>query len=537
MRLHLVAPLSNANVDYVRLKADRTGDRHFTRVASAAIATVAAFAPDDFEVSLCDETIEPVDLDVDADVIGITANVSQALRALELAAEFRARGKTVLIGGPHVSLAPGVFEHAADCIVIGEMEEIAAEIFEDMRAGRLKARYHGTRPDLRHSPAPRWDLYPNSFALSGVVQTSRGCPFECHFCDVIQYLGRIQRHKDEGQVLTEIQALYDHGYNFISLADDNFTVYRRRASSLLEAICEWNGAEGRDHVLFATQMSIDVARDEALLAQCNQAGLLNAFIGIETSDEAGLAESKKRQNLRVDLAAQCRKVVSHGIRIEAGLMVGFDSDDKTAFRRQFEFAMTLPVCAFNLSVLVAPVATPLYDSMRAAGRLVSDEVLTQVPSANLVTNFEPAQMSRDDLYVGAKWLLNRIMRPEHFSARLDAMAQILAPAPWTLRPGAKRRASQPEAARAAGALMREMARTDERIKAVIRHAMDLMRRRPEIRDGIGDALTHYLMSLRGMQQNGVFDPAWAGMPDPPFGSQTIEAGCGARARRESAVSA
>ncbi|TGY88992.1 B12-binding domain-containing radical SAM protein [Marinicauda algicola] len=523
MRLHLIAPLSNAHVDYVRLPAGDGSGRHFARVAAASIATVAAFAPEDFEVTLCDETIEPVDLDVDADVIGLTANVSQAMRALELAAAFRARGKTVLMGGPHVSLAPELFEQAADCLVVGEMEEIAAEIFADIRAGTLKRRYLGTRADLRASPAPRWDLYPNSLALSGVVQTSRGCPFECHFCDVIQYLGRIQRHKDDAQVLAEIQALYDHGYNFISLADDNFTVYRRRASSLLAAMAGWNGAAGREHVLFATQMSIDIARDESLLAQCNEAGLLNAFIGIETNSEQGLVESRKRQNLRVDLAAQCRKIVSHGIRIEAGLMVGFDSDDLSAFERQFEFAMSLPVCAFNLSVLVAPVATPLHESMRAAGRLVSDEVLAQFPSANLITNFEPAQMSRDELYVGAKWLLNRLMRPDYLKVRLEAMARLLAPPPWAVRPGARRRPPQPAAARAAAALMRDMARGDSEVRALISSAMELMRRRPDIRDGIADALTHYLMSLRGMQQNGVYDPVWAGLARPPFGAETLDA--------------
>ena len=370
MRLLLIAPRSNAHTEYSALAAPGSDvqshahrgdfDRHGCRVA-----------PPDFQIVLCDEAIQTVDFDADADVVGISANVSQALRAIEIAAAFRKRGKPVIMGGPHVSLAPELFEGRADCLVVGEFEPIADTVFADMRRGALQARYDGAKADLRRSPVPRWNLYPNEKAVGGVVQTSRGCPFECHFCDVIQYLGRVQRHKDDAQVIAEIENLYDLGYGFISLADDNFTVYRRRAKSLLNAIAAWNGAAGRDYVIFATQMSIDAARDDELLALCNDAGLLNVFIGIETNDPESLKESKKRQNLRVDLGAEVRNIVGRGLRVEAGLMVGFDHDDLSAFERQFEFAMSLPVGGFNISVLVAPVGTPLYDAMRAQGRIAS----------------------------------------------------------------------------------------------------------------------------------------------------------------------
>ncbi len=521
MRLHLIAPQSNAHTEYARLAA--SGGRFVTRVAQAAIATVAALAPPDFEVSLCDEAIAPVDFDVAADVVGITANVSQALRGLQIAREFRRRGRTVVMGGPHVSLAPELFEGHADCLVVGELEPIAAELFADMRLGRLGPRYEGGRADMAVSPPPRWDLYPNEFALSGVVQTSRGCPFECHFCDVIQYLGRVQRHKAPAQVIAEVQALYDLGYNLINLADDNLTVYRRRARELLQALADWNGADGRGYVTFTTQMSIDAARDEELLAMCNDAGLLNAFVGIETSSEDALAESKKRQNLKVDLVEQCRRIVRAGIRIEGGLMVGFDSDDRSAFERQYAFAMSLPVGTFNLSVLTAPVATPLYEQLSAAGRIVTGDVLAQFPSANLVTNFEPARMSRDDLYVGAKWLLNRLFDPDAFLSRLTAMSELLKPPPWVRHGG--RRYVHPSRRISAGyvaQIMRKSARRDPRRAALVRAAFDLMRARPEIRDGLGDALSHYLMTLRSYELNGTYDPAWAAMDAPPFGIETAD---------------
>src|SRR5262249_30398477 len=162
------------------------------------------------------EAVTPVDFGLDVDVVGVTANVSQALRAIDIARAFRTRGKPVILGGPHVSLAPELFADAADSLVVGEFEPIAADVLADLRRGTLKPRYQGAAADLGTSPVPRWDLYPNDCALVGVVQTSRGCPFECHFCDVIQYLGRNQRHKTDAQVIAEVQQLYDLGYNFIS---------------------------------------------------------------------------------------------------------------------------------------------------------------------------------------------------------------------------------------------------------------------------------------------------------------------------------
>jgi radical SAM superfamily enzyme YgiQ (UPF0313 family) len=512
MQLLLIAPLPSALTEYSVL-ADN-GQR-IARIAAVSIATVAALAPPDFDVRLCDEAIDPIDFATDADVIGISANVSQALRAIEIAEAFRDRGKIVVMGGPHVSLAPDVFPGHADCLVVGEFEPIAETVFTDMRRGTLQPRYDGTKADLCLSPVPRWDLYPNAKAIGGVVQTSRGCPFECQFCDVIPYLGRVQRHKDDDQVIAEIQNLYDHGYRFISLADDNFTVYRRRAKSLLERIAAWNGAEGRDHVFFATQMSIDAGRDDELLALCHRAGLLNAFIGIETSNRDNLKENRKRQNLVVDLGHEIRKIVRRGLQVEAALMVGFDHDDRSAFARQLAFAMSLPVCVFNVSVLVAPTATPLYAAMRAQGRLVSDQLSSQFPSANLITNLVPALMSREDLYIGAKWLISKIMTPANFLLRLEAMIQLLAPPPWSER-GLTKRDGRAGAAKLFSRVLRGMMRSDEHVAHVVRRVFTLIRERPELRDSIGDAFSHYLMTLQSYQVNGVYDRELADLDAPPF---------------------
>ena len=175
-----------------------------TAMADAAAATVAALASKDFQVSICDEYISPIDFDHTADWVAITGKVNQRRRMVAVADEFRRRGKRVVIGGPYASLSPAHLRAHCDVLVSGEVEEIAAELFADLSRGNPRDSYIGDKPDISRSPIPRWALYPNDRALMGTLQTSRGCPFECEFCDVIQDLGRKQRHKPIANVLAEL---------------------------------------------------------------------------------------------------------------------------------------------------------------------------------------------------------------------------------------------------------------------------------------------------------------------------------------------
>ncbi|MBO9500681.1 radical SAM protein [Brevundimonas sp. A19_0] len=516
VRFLLIAPRPHWDADFGGI-AGGPGDS-VTRVAPIAIATVAAMAPEGIEVALHDEALAPVDFEARADFIGITANVSQARRAIEIAREFRARGKPVIIGGPHITLDPQVFDGACDVAVTGEFEEIAESFYADMLGGTLKPRYVGGRPDLARSPVPAWQLFDNDRALVGVVQTSRGCPFECNYCDVIQYLGRKQRHKTPDQVITEVQRLYDLGYNRIALADDNFTVYRKRAAELLDALSAWNGRDGRDHVIFATQVSIDVARDDDMLTACAEAGVSNLFIGVESVNEESLKASKKRQNLNTDMQAQLRKVVSHGLKVEAALMVGFDADDLTIFERQYRFGMGLPVGTFKISSLVAPMATPIYAEMLQAGRLDLTGEQAHFPGADMVTNIVPAQMTRQQLYTGTRWLISRLYSPAAFWTRFEALAEILGPNPLLQR-GTGRLHNPPSRAKANahfGRMARAIGRAYPDIAEVIGKANRLMRARPEVRDGLADILTTWMLSLYVHIEKGVYDPEWALMDGPPF---------------------
>lgn len=395
-------------------------------IADVGLVTVAALVPPDFTVRICDEAISPVDLETPAQFVGITGKITQSARMIELGTEFRRRGKTVVIGGPFASLSPDSVRDACDILVCGEIEEIAPDLFADLRRGRWKDRYDGGRPDLASSPIPRWDLYPNDRALVGAVQTSRGCPFECDFCDVIAYLGRKQRHKPIENVLDELDVLYRHGYRDVFLSDDNFTVYRRRAKETVAALARWNGDSGRERVGFSTQASIDAARDEEFLGMCADAGLDAMFIGIETPNADSLRDSGKRQNLLADPAEQIDRFLDHGIMVWSGMIVGFDADGPDIFERQFEFAMSSPIPIFSLGALVAPEATPLHDRLRDEGRLVADGGETAVVPWE--TNIAPAGMTREQMASGMRWLANRLYRPDFFGERLIRFIQRIRPA-------------------------------------------------------------------------------------------------------------
>lgn len=414
--IYLIEPKANFPNYHSAEVVGHLGFPPFAYIADLILTTVAAFVPDDFEVTLCDEQISAADLDHPANFVGITGKSGQVGRMIELAQAFRRRGKVVLIGGPYASLVPEFVRPYCDILVRGEIEAIAPKLFDDLRKNRWQAEYVGGQPDLSLSPLPRWDLYPNDRAISGCVQTARGCPFECEFCDVIQYAGRKQRHKPIDQILAELDLLYKYGYRAVFIADDNFTVYRRRAKELLNAIKDWN----RPHqVAFSTQLSIDIATDDEILQLCAEAGLRYVFIGLETPNEESLREVKKRQNVGINMLERIQRFLAHGIGVMGGMIVGFDADGPDIFERQYKFAMASSVPIFSMGTLVAPEATPLYTRMEKANRLSlhhhGDYGASPPP---WVTNIIPKQMSREELFTGMRWLGNQLYHPDAFEQRL-----------------------------------------------------------------------------------------------------------------------
>jgi hypothetical protein len=401
-------------------------NRPVATVAALALPTVAAMIPDDFEVEICDENTTPVDLDHPAEFIGLTGMVNQWGRTRELAQEFRRRGKIVLMGGPQATLRPEVVRPHCDILVLGEIEAVAEELFTDLLDGSWRDEYRGGKPDLSTSPLPRMELCDNEHTLAGAVQTSRGCPFNCEFCDVIQYNGRKQRYKPIDRVIAELQQLYELGYRHVFITDDNLTVNRRRAKDLLAAIASWNQANP-EPVVFSTQVSIDCAADEELLELCRAANLTEVFVGIESVNPDSLKEVGKNQNLQVDMQERMAAFARFGISVLGGMIVGFDADDLDIFRQQFAFAMSLPIPVFTTAALFAPETTPLYRRLAAEGRV--DGGSSDHSILPWDTNVHPRQMNREELREGLIWLLNNLYNPENFARRLLKLADQLDSSP------------------------------------------------------------------------------------------------------------
>ncbi|MEM7347701.1 MAG: radical SAM protein [Chloroflexota bacterium] len=416
------------------------------------------------------------------------------------------------MGGPYVSLSPEAVRPYADILVHGEIEALAPQLFADLRDDNWQTDYFGGQPDVAQSPVPRWDLYPNDRALVGCVQTSRGCPFECEFCDVIQYAGRKQRHKSVEQILAELDVLYQQGYSNVFLADDNFTVYRRRTKELLLALREWNNRQPDGRLTFSTQLSIDIDREDEILQLCAEAGINYVFIGIETPNEESLKETKKRQNVGVDLVSQIERLLDYGIAIIGGMIVGFDSDGLDIFQRQYEFAMSTPIPIFTLGALIAPAATPLYDRMQRENRLLGQTDNLNGATANpWMTNIIPQQMSQEELLSGMRWLGNQLYHPSAFGKRIFQFIERCQPLPEQQLRTSRRRV-EVEMLQVLQDVSRLGSEEGQMFLEVIKASMQ----KPDLQRLIMHMLFQY-RQIRYMYDHGQFwEPHLAQQPEPIF---------------------
>lgn len=421
MRVLLVNPRHTVSLMTFSEAEDITGCPGY--MPNLALPTLAALAPDSVDVVLVDENVSAIPFDEPWDLVGVTGYITQRHRMFQIAAEFRSRGRLVAIGGPYASLSPTSVRPHADVLFIGEAEKTWPRFLADWSAGTWDAEYRSLEAvDLAVSPVPRIaGIRPQDYFMA-VVQTSRGCPFECEFCDVIVYLGRRQRHKTPERVVLELEQFYRAGYRRIFLSDDNFTANRGRAAEIMRAVGQWNASKPIP-VSLVTQLSIDVAReqDSELLDLCAAAGLKLAFVGIETSDPDALRDVKKRQNVRADLVADIRKIQRRGIMVQAGMICGFDTDTTASFHTQYEFIQQSGIPMIALSLLSAPEGTPLETRLRREFRL-KPEPLEDI---YLQTNVVPKLMTNEELESGVRWLLNKLYAPDAFMFRLQTLADVL----------------------------------------------------------------------------------------------------------------
>ena len=419
--IYLVSPAADAPTYFGAEVFAGWGAAPAAFVAGATLPTVAALVPEGWGIRLCDEQVATADADPPEAVVGLTGMVTQWRRLRELALGYRERGRTVVVGGPLATLSPELVRPWCDVLVRGEAEGVAAELFADLARGRPAAEYAGPRPDPLSVPAPRWDLVNNERAMLGAVQTGRGCPFDCDFCDVTSYVGRRPRHRPLPDVLRDLDALHAAGHRDVFVADDNVTADRGRARALLAALRGWNEARGEERVGFSVQASVDAAGDEALLALLAEVGVQVVFLGIETPNAAALREANKRHNLCGDLAERVQAFARHGMVVMGGMIVGFDADGPEVFEAQRALAeeAAIPLC--TLGALVAPPGTRLHARLEREGRLVQG-VVAGAGSA-WETNVVPAGMSREELLAGIRWLANELYRPDAFAGRVTSFLE------------------------------------------------------------------------------------------------------------------
>ncbi len=385
-------------------------------VPPLGLLTVAALCPPTWTLRLLDHTFERItDADYqNADLVMVSAMHAQRTDTLAILRRARALGTRTFIGGPWASSEPERLQQEADHVMVGEAEDVFADIAIALQNGTVERLYRITdKPDLSRSPLPRFDLLRRDKYISMSVQFSRGCPYQCDFCDIITIYGRKPRTKSPAQLIAELDSLYAFGWRSdVFIVDDNFVGNQKVALRLAKEIALLGEKHDRPFP-FQIQASVDLANHKELMQAMAEANFLYVFLGIESPSAEALRESKKLNNLRKNTLEQVRIIQQNGFWVQAGFIVGFDSDDQTIFARQRTFIEQAAIPWAMVGMLQAPPTTPLFDRMTAEGRIIEDSQATSNFSApNFRTN-----MPLPILLEGLSGLLADLYKPEVFFQR------------------------------------------------------------------------------------------------------------------------
>jgi radical SAM superfamily enzyme YgiQ (UPF0313 family) len=386
-------------------------------VPPASLPLLAALTPSEHRVTLFDESVEELDFDrvARADIVGITGMSVQRFRMREILQRIKKRGAFVVVGGPWVTVQEDYFDDLADVIFVGEAEETWPRFLRDWQEGRHRARYEqsGTS-DMSRVPTPRFDLLKMRQYMFGSAQFSRGCPFQCEFCDIIVTFGRRPRLKTSAQVIAELEALRAEKMEIVFVVDDNLIGNKRAIKTLLSDLVDWQRKNGYP-LMFFTEASLDLAEDEQLMNLMVDANFVSVFVGIESPNEASLRETKKFQNVREggSMIDKVRAIQRAGLDVWCGMILGFDHDDASIFAAQKKFLQEARIVHAMIGMLHAIPKTPLYDRLAAENRLDLDD------ETAYGTNVIPLQMSREELRDGYLELMREVYAPDEYFERLD----------------------------------------------------------------------------------------------------------------------
>lgn len=394
------------------------------------LITVAAMLPKDWTVRLVDcntETLENHHLDW-ADMVMTGGMLNQQWETLQIIDRCKARGRISVVGGPDISSSPQFYD-TADFKVIGEAEGIMDQFVAAWEQGERQGTFTAVKfaADVTKSPLPRFDLLnPKHYTQIG-VQFSRGCPFVCEFCDIIELYGRKPRMKTNAQMMLELQTLYDSGYRgAVDFVDDNLIGNKKAVKAFLAELLPWQKARGFPFA-FSTEASVNLADDDELLRLLSGCGFYVVFVGIESPDPEILAATRKKQNTRRDLVASIQKIYDAGIYVTAGFIVGFDGERKGVDEEIVKLIEEAAIPVAMVGLLYALPNTQLTRRLSAEGRLhaMHDEDVGEGADQCIHgLNFETLR-PRDEILSDYRAIVARIYDPEVYGARVLRMVKRL----------------------------------------------------------------------------------------------------------------
>jgi radical SAM superfamily enzyme YgiQ (UPF0313 family) len=393
------------------------------------LITVAALLPPSWSLRLINRNTEELtDADLEwADLVLTGGMLPQQSDTLDIIDLCHARGKPVVVGGPAVTSSPHLYR-AAEFRVLGEAEGIIDKFIAAWEVGACEGEFEAEKyqVDVTKSPIPRFDLLKFDDYLHIGVQFSRGCPFTCEFCDIIELYGRVPRAKTNAQMLAELDELHRLGYRgYVDFVDDNLIGNKKAVKAFLPELENW--LEAHDHPFrFTTEASLNLADDAEFLMLMNRANFVGVFIGIESPDAATLIAMRKKQNTRRNIAQSIHKIYAAGLFVTAGFIVGFDSETQSVADGMVELIeeAAIPICMVGL--LYAVPNTQLTRRLDKAGRLHPEPERPDV-SADQCTmglNFETLR-PREEILADYKRVLERIYDPAAFARRLQRLAKML----------------------------------------------------------------------------------------------------------------
>lgn len=381
------------------------------------LLTIAAIMPAEWEKRLIDINVQPLKNDdiLWADIVFISAMSIQETSVREVIKRCKKLGKKVVAGGPLFTARHEEFENV-DHFVLREGEITLPLFLEDFRKGTLRKIYTTEDwADLRKSPVPLHSLIDMDKYAAMNIQYSRGCPFDCEFCDITVLFGRNPRTKESGQIIAELESLYNLGWRGgVFFVDDNFIGNKKQLKNeILPAITNWM-RERKYPFTFSTQASINLADDEDLMMQMAEAGFNAVFIGIESPNKESLDECNKKQNRNRELKNSVLKIQRFGFEVQAGFIIGFDNDPLDIFDKLVDFVNESRIITAMVGILNAPVNTKLYTRLRKEGRILKK---MSGDNTDFSTNILP-KMGLDKLIAGYERIVKKLYAPKFFYERV-----------------------------------------------------------------------------------------------------------------------